>query len=74
MLKKRLSIGVRGQLHLCRSPAAEVKGASITCQAKGPELVIGEIKYREYFLPDPGKFQCRLEGYLVVIEEHATIS
>ena len=33
--------------------------------------MIGEINTERVFLPDPGKFQCQLEGYLVVIEEHA---
>jgi hypothetical protein len=55
-------------------PQPRLKGASITCQAKRPELLIDEINTDRVFLPDPGKFQCQLEGYLVVIEEHATIS
>ena len=52
-------------------PQPRLKELLIICQAKGPELVIGEINTERVFLPDPGKFRCQLEGYLVVIEEHA---
>jgi hypothetical protein len=62
------------ELHLPQiPPAAEVKGFYYR-QAKGLELLI-EINTNLMFLPDPKKIPASTRrGYLVVIEELATIS
>ena len=62
MLKIQLQLGFGVSFPLRRSsPAAEVKGF-YHCQAKGPELVIGETKTDLIFLHDPRKIPASTRG------------